>query len=124
MKISVSEMRQGIPALGDTMKAADLGEMAGAFVTVPAGADLRPALGQLPGGSCPVPHWGYVVSGALNIGYDSGKTELVHGGELFWMEPGHTVWVDEDTVYVDFSPKDEMNDVLAKVDKVIASATA
>ncbi|MEX0784370.1 MAG: cupin domain-containing protein [Dehalococcoidia bacterium] len=120
MKISVSEMRQGIPAMGDVMKAADLGEMAGAFVTVPAGADLRPVLSQLEGGSCPVPHWGYVVSGALNIGYGS-KTEVAKAGDLFWMEPGHVVWVDEDTQYVDFSPRDAMNDVLAKVDKIVAA---
>ena len=122
MKISVSEMRSGIPAMGDAFKAADMGEMAAAVVTVPAGADLRPVLAQLPGGSCPVPHWGYVVSGALNIGFDGGKTELVRAGELFYMEPGHTVWVDEDTKYVDFSPGAEMRELLGKVDKIMASS--
>lgn len=120
MKVSQSEMRQGIPAMGDTMKAADLGEMTGAFVTVPAGSDFRPVLGQLEGGNCPVPHWGYVVTGALNIGYGGDKAELAKAGDLFWMEPGHTVWVDEDTTYVDFSPGREMNELLKKVDKIVA----
>ena len=119
MKVTQSEMRQGIPAMGDVMKAADLGEMTGAFVTVPAGADLRPVLSQLPEGACPVPHWGYVVSGALNIGYGA-KTEVAKAGDLFWMEPGHVVWVDEDTSYVDFSPGREMNELLATVDKIVA----
>jgi hypothetical protein len=120
LKITVSEMRQGIPSMGDTLRAADMGEMAAAFVTVPAGADFRPVLGQLPEGACPVPHWGYVVSGALNIGYSSGKTELVRAGELFWMEPGHVVWADEATSYVDFSPGREMNQLLGKLEKIVA----
>lgn len=121
MKLSVSEMRSGIPSLGNVMMAADLGEMAAAVVTAPAGADLRPVLTQLPEGSCQVPHWGYVVYGALNIGYDGGNSEVVRAGELFYMEPGHTVWVDEDTQYVDFSPGKEMNDVLARVEQIVAA---
>lgn len=121
MKIAVSEMPSGIPSMGDAFRAANLGEMAAAFVSVPAGADFRPVLGQLETGSCPVPHWGYVVSGGLNIGYDSGKTELVRAGELFWMEPGHAVWADEATSYVDFSPRDEMNELLGKVEKIVAN---
>ena len=101
------------------MKVADMGEMAAAFVTVPAGGDFRPVLKHLPNGSCPVPHWGYVLSGALSIGYDGGRTELARAGDLFWMEPGHTVWVDEETRYVDFSPGPEMNDLLEKLETIV-----
>jgi hypothetical protein len=122
MKVTVSEMSTGLPAMGDAFKAADMGEMAAAVVTVPAGADLRPVLAQLPGGSCPVPHWGYVVSGALNIGYDGGETEVVQAGELFYMQPGHAVWVDEDTRYVDFSPGAEMRELLGKVNRVMTAS--
>ena len=122
MKISIDEMRQGIPSMGDVMRAADLGEMAAAIVNVPAGADLRPVLAQLPEGACPVPHWGYVVSGALNIGYANDRTEVARTGEVFWMEPGHVVWVDEDTSYVDFSPRAEMNELLKKVDKIVSGS--
>ncbi len=121
MKVSASEMRQGIPSMGDTLKAADLGPMAAALVNVPAGGDFRPVLGQLPEGACPVPHWGYVISGALNIGYTDGKTELARSGDLFWMEPGHVVWVDEDTSYVDFSPGPEMNALLDQLEKIVSA---
>ena len=121
MKMTVGEMRQGIPALGNTLMAADMGEMAAAVVTAQAGADLRPVLSQLPNGACPVPHWGYVVSGVLNIGYQDGRTEMVGGGELFYMEPGHAVWVDEDTQYVDFSPRDDMNSLLKEVNRIVES---
>ena len=123
MKMTVGEMRQGIPALGNTLMAGDMGEMAAAVVTAQAGADLRPVLSQLPSGACPVPHWGYVVSGALNIGYQDGRTETVGGGELFYMEPGHAVWVDEDTKYVDFSPRDDMNSLLKDVNKIVESGS-
>lgn len=120
MKVSKDDMRQGIPSLGDTLKAADLGEMAAAIVTVAAGTDFRPVLQQLPEGACTVPHWGYVIGGAVNIGYEGGKVETAKAGEIFWMEPGHTVWFDEDTSYVDFSPGPEMNALLGKLAAIVA----
>jgi hypothetical protein len=111
-------MQPGIPALGEIMMATDLGEMAAAIVRAPAGADLRPILAQLPQGACPVPHWGYVVYGKLNIGYSDGRVEVADTGDVFWMEPGHVVWVDVDTSYVDFSPGPEMHALLGEVDRI------
>jgi hypothetical protein len=122
MKLSPNDMPSGIPSMGDAFKAGDMGPMAAAFVNVPAGGDFRPILTQLPEGACPVPHWGYVVKGALSIGYDGGRTELVKEGELFWMEPGHVVWTDGGATYVDFSPGPEMNALLPKLDGIIKSS--
>jgi hypothetical protein len=107
--------------MGDVMMTTNLGSMAAAIVRVPAGADLRPVLSQLPSGSCPVPHWGYVISGKINVGYE-GRTEVVGQGEVFWMEPGHTVWVDEDASYVDFSPGPDMTALLEQVDHIISAS--
>ncbi len=122
MKLSIGDMRQGIPSMGDTLMAADMGPMAAAVVTVPAGADFRPVLSQLPEGSCQVPHWGYMLKGALHIGCEGGRTELARAGDLFWMEPGHVVWVDEDSQYVDFSPGKEMNALLEKLETIVKSS--
>ena len=58
------------------------GGMTVAFVHLPAGADLRPALVGLPDDMCPCPHWGYVISGRLRM-HTPGGAEDFEAGEAF-----------------------------------------
>ncbi len=87
------------------------GGMSTAFVTVPKGADLRPALHGLPDGLCQCPHWGYLLKGRVKMHTHNGG-QVYEAGQSFYWAPGHAPEALEDSEYVDFSPTDEFNHVL------------
>ena len=78
----------------------------------PAGTDFTPMLKGLPADLCQVPHWGYVLQGTLNVRYEDGSEEAIRPGELYYMPNGHTVWFNEDTTFVEFSPAEGMQQVM------------
>ena len=86
----------------------------------PGGSDFRPLLVGLENDHCQVPHWGYVVKGAIQIEYEDGTMEVFREGEVFYMRPGHTGEVLEDLVLVSFSPEEGMHDLAAHLEKRIA----
>lgn len=87
------------------------GGMSVAFVCLPAGTDLRPALAGLPDDLCPCPHWGYVLSGSVRMHTPEGALDY-GGGEAFYWAAGHAPEAVEDVQYVDFSPSDELERVI------------
>ncbi|WP_047864874.1 cupin domain-containing protein [Rubrobacter aplysinae] len=91
------------------------GNTAVTFMQMPAGVDLTPALAGLPEDLCQCPHWGYVLEGAVHVRYADGEEETVERGNVYYWPAGHTVWFDEDTKYVEFSPEAGMRDVLEHV---------
>lgn len=91
-----------------------------AFVMLPQGADLRPALDGLPDGLCPCPHWGYMLRGRLRMHTLDGPRDYVAGDAFYWAS-GHAPEALEDCEYVDFSPSDELAHV---VDHIRAGAAA
>jgi hypothetical protein len=57
------------------------------------GFDATPVL---PGGFCPIPHFGYCLRGTLHVSYQDGAEEVIQAGDLFYMPPGHTFMTDKD----------------------------
>ena len=57
------------------------------------GFDATPVL---PGGFCPIPHFGYCLRGTLHVRYPDGAEETIQAGDLFYMPPGHTFMTDAD----------------------------
>ncbi|MFN2389451.1 MAG: hypothetical protein ABR575_07610 [Actinomycetota bacterium] len=96
---------------GVELRTAEIGDMTAAFVTVPKGTDFGPALKGLPGDACPCPHWGYMVKGRLKIGTPDGE-EILEAGNVFYLAPGHAPEALEDSEWIDFSPTEELNEVL------------
>lgn len=90
------------------------GGMSVAFVCLPEGADLRPALTGLPDDMCPCPHWGYVLSGRVRMHTPDGSEDY-QGGQAFYWAAGHAPEAIEAVRYVDFSPTDELDRVLAHI---------
>lgn len=90
----------------------------------PAGADFRPLLMGLENDHCQVPHWGYVVKGAIQIEYEDGTSEVFREGEAFYMRPGHTGGVLEDLLLVSFSPEEGMFDLADHLEKRVAELQA
>jgi hypothetical protein len=86
----------------------------------PAGTDFRPLLEGLENDHCQVPHWGYVVKGAIRIEYEDGTEEVFREGEAFYMKPGHTGGVLEDLLLVSFSPEKGMYDLSEHLAKRVA----
>lgn len=87
------------------------GGMSTAFVRVPQGADLRPALVGLEGDLCQCPHWGYLLKGRVKM-HTQGGEHVYEAGQSFYWAPGHAPEALEDSEYVDFSPTDEFNHVI------------
>jgi hypothetical protein len=87
------------------------GGMTTAFVRLPKGADLRPAVVGLPEDLCQCPHWGYVLKGRVKMHTRNGD-EVYEAGDAFYWAPGHAPEALEDSEYVDFSPSDELNHVI------------
>lgn len=87
------------------------GGMSAAFVRLPEGADLRPAVAGLPDDLCPCPHWGYMLSGRVKMHTRNGD-EVYEAGQAFYWAPGHAPEALEDSEYVDFSPSDELEHVI------------
>lgn len=90
------------------------GDMTVAFVHLPAGTDLGPALAGLPGDLCPCPHWGYLLSGRMEMRTKDGA-DVYEAGQAFYWSPGHAPRSLEDTDYVDFSPTREFEAVIAHI---------
>ena len=88
------------------------GRISGEYFSLGAGADIAPLLQGLEGDLCQAPHWGYLLQGELTVTYGDGAQEIVHGGDLFYWPPGHTVKVAQDAEVILFSPQDEHTHVL------------
>jgi hypothetical protein len=87
------------------------GDLTVAFVHVPKGADLRPALAGLPEDLCQCPHWGYVINGQIKMHTSDGE-HVYEAGQAFYWAPGHAPEALEDSDYVDFSPTQELDEVI------------
>lgn len=90
----------------------------------PAGTNFRPLLEGLENDHCQVPHWGYVVKGAILIEYEDGTSDVFREGEAFYMRAGHTGEVVEDLLLVSFSPEEGMADLSDHLEKKVAEMSA
>jgi hypothetical protein len=91
-----------------------LGGQTMAWVVLPKGTDLSPALKGLPGDLCQCPHWGYMIKGRVRMHTANGEREYKMGEAFYWA-PGHAPEALEDSEYVDISPTDELEGVIAHV---------
>lgn len=102
------------------IRGADWGGMRALVVSLPTGTDITPLLKGLPDDRCSCPHWGYVIRGRMRVMSADGE-ETVQAGDVFYMAPGHTVFVEEAVEFFELAPTDEHQRVL---DVVQQNATA
>jgi hypothetical protein len=91
------------------------------FVTIREDQDLAPMLAGLPGGQCPCPHWGYVLQGRVTFKFGDHE-EHYDAEDAFYTPPGHTPAADAGTVFVMFSPTDELAATEAEIAKHMSAA--
>ena len=101
--------------LGQMVRGQDWGGMTSAYIQYPTGLDFCPLLEGLERDHCQCPHWGYVIEGRVRVDYEDGSHETVNAGELYYWPAGHTIVVEDAVSMVEFSPHDQMSDVLAHV---------
>ncbi|MGJ5641780.1 hypothetical protein [Formosa sp. S-31] len=98
----------------------DWGGMVVAINEAPKGADFTPVFKGQKDGLCQVPHWGYLEKGKVKLVHKDQSFEIVNAGEVFYMPPGHTAIVEEDSRFIDFSPQTEMLALIADINKIMA----
>jgi hypothetical protein len=95
--------------------ASPYGTIGAEYFSLAAGTDLAPLLQGLENDMCHSPHWGYLVEGEVTVSYKDGSEELVHGGDVFYWPPHHSVKVAKDAELILFSPQHEHTAVLDHV---------
>lgn len=106
---------------GAQIRSAESGGMTVTFYRLAAGADGRLLLQGLPGGSCPCPHWGYVISGRLRIHAADGAHDVL-AGQAFHVGPGHAPEAMEDTEMFEVSPAEQSRELSAYLTGLAALA--
>lgn len=78
---------------------------------------------DLPGGVCPVRHWGYVVEGRIRVTYPGTEVpdEVVVGGEVYYFAPGHLMAFEERSIVIEFNPADDIDGLTAAVEAARAA---
>lgn len=115
MQRKKEDLPVAIETPGGTMRVlANQGGMAVARYHFTADSDFTPLLGALPGGSCRVPHWGYVISGRMDMEYADGTREVYEAGHVYYQPPGHRgARVVAGTEIVEFSPEPDYANLIA-----------
>ncbi len=103
-----------------TFRVAEWDEMAVAYVKLSAGTDATPLLEGLHENMCQCPHWGYMLEGAVHLRYSDGREEVCRAGEMFFWPAGHTVRVEEDTSFIEFSPLKSLKELYDHIGKKLA----
>lgn len=86
------------------------------FVTIRQDSDLAPMFKGLPDDRCSCPHWGFVFKGKLT--FTSGdREEVFEAGDAFYVAPGHTPKAAAGSEFVQFSPTDKLEPVMAVMRK-------
>ena len=86
---------------------AEAGGMVVALEHWNAGLDTTEMFADLPDGACQEPHFGYVLQGSATVRYTDGESEILSGGQAYYLRPGHNVRIDEDAEFVEFTRADD-----------------
>lgn len=114
IRIPRDEVPVAIEGNGVELRMRPEGELTVAFVRLPAGANLAPALHGLPGDLCPCPHGVYMLKGRVRMHTKNVASEYA-AGQAFYGAPGHAPEAIEDSEYVDFSPTEEFKKVIDRI---------
>lgn len=82
------------------------------YFSLGAGTDIAPLLEGLDDDACHAPHWGFMISGEVVVGYTDGTEETCSGQDLFYWPAGHSVRVVDDAEVILFSPQAEHGNVM------------
>ncbi len=102
-----------------SLRGTEWGGMMVLLYTIPAGISMKPLMAGMPGDLCQCPHWGYVLKGRVRITH-ADHAQLVTSGEVFYVEPAHVPYFEEDTQMVEFSPKEPWDSMMTMIKRNLA----
>jgi hypothetical protein len=88
-----------------------------------ADADLAELFRGLPDDRCQLARWGYVLQGMITFRFADGE-ETYAAGDAYYVPPGHTPLHYAGAEVVEFSPTDELGEMIGVVMKNVQSAGA
>jgi len=112
-----SQLTLRLEGNGVELRTKQVGALLAGWVRIAKGVDLAPATKGLPDDLCPCPHWGYVIKGKIRMKVKDGPPRDYAAGEAFYWAAGHAPEALEDSEYVDFSPVDEFERVIAHLSR-------
>jgi len=74
--------------------------------------DVAPLMKGLPHDMCSSPHWGFVLSGEMQVRYANGNDEVIKANEVYYLPPGHSVLMKPGTKIVEWSDAQEYAKVM------------
>jgi hypothetical protein len=123
MRAAVEEMAVELEVGDIHTRGEEWGDICVRHLALPPGADFRPLLAGLPDDRCACPHWGYIVEGSITVEYADGTREVNKAGDLYYWPGGHTGWSDEGVTFIEFSPAEAIEPVLAHIGAQLAPSS-
>lgn len=103
-----------------TIREAYWGDIHVSLITCHRALDIAPLLKGLPNNMCQCPHWGMVLKGRKLVKY-ADHEEVLHGGDTYYMVPGHSTVTDAGTEWLKFSPINELKKTNEAVQRNLVS---
>lgn len=101
----------------------ELADYTVAFETFPTDYDPAALFRGLPDDRCQCPHWGFVVSGRLEIHY-ADRSEVYTAGDAYYILPGHLPHPHAGTEVIEFTPTAALQESMAVVGANMEAAAA
>lgn len=116
MKIAFDDMNPTLSADGVDMRTSRIGDDVVLMrVRCEPGTDFGPACKGLPHDACPCEHWGFVITGRMDVATHDGQTFSFGAGDAFHLLPGHMPTFPEATEWLDFSPRAQVEHLLVNM---------
>ncbi|MBF4997268.1 hypothetical protein IRT45_08875 [Nocardia sp. BSTN01] len=110
------------PSAASSFRSVHWGDMEVGFTTVHTPVDCTDIYQNLPGGVCPCPHFGYIISGRLRCTYPGTDIpdEVAGPGEVYYFPAGHVLVYDEPTNAIEFNPASGLQQLMNAVERNLA----
>ena len=116
MKIGFDDMSKTFSADGVDMRTSRIGDdVVLTRIKCAKGTDFTDSVQGLPHDACPCEHWGFIVSGQMNITTHDGHSYELRAGDAFHLLPGHMPEFPVDTEYLDYSPRSHVEALLGNM---------
>ncbi len=103
---------------GVEIRRVDHGDQAMCLLKLDKGVDTRPLFAGMQNDQCQCHHWGYIISGTMLVrGLDGDRTYVA--GDTYYWAPGHNLEALEDAHYLEISPSDQYDTLMAHCKKVM-----
>ena len=112
--LNIDQLSVRVKDNGVDFRTKQLGQLTISWVHLDKGVDLSAATVGLPDDLCPCPHWGYVIKGTIRMKTKEAPRDFAVGEAFYW-GPGHAPEALEDSEYVDFSPTEDLEKVIAHI---------